>query len=61
MKTDEIPEVNFNVLEPGQIDDAVILSIIMRCREAGFNAYWLRQADDLPMANRREDILIRKP
>ncbi len=61
MKTDEIPEVNFNVLEQGQIDDAIIISIIMHCREAGFDAYWLPQANDLPMANRREDILIRKP
>jgi hypothetical protein len=59
--TEEIPEVEFNALETGKIDDAVILSIIMRARHAGFDAYWLPQADDLPMANRREDILIRRP
>jgi hypothetical protein len=58
---DEIPEVIFNELEAGQIDDATFLSIIMRSRNAGLDAYWLPQADDLPMANRREDILIRKP
>ena len=59
--TDEIPETAFNKLEAGQIDDAVILSVIHRCRYAGFDAYLMPQDDNLPMANRREDILIRKP
>ena len=59
--TDEVPEIAFSTLEEGQIDDAVILSIILRCRLEGFDAYWLSQPDALPMANRREDILIRKP
>ena len=58
---DEIPEVEFNTIEVGKIDDAVILALLLRCRSSGFDAYWLPQADDLPMANRREDILIRKP
>lgn len=58
---DEIPQVQFNELEAGQIDDAVIQSILSRSRNAGFDAYWLPQANELPMANRREDILIRKP
>jgi len=59
--TDEVPAVTFNTLEAGHIDDIVIASLILRCRQAGFDAYWLPQPDDLPMANRREDILIRKP
>jgi len=59
--TQETPIVTFNVLEKEQLDDAVILSIIMRCRQAGFDAYCLPQPADLPMANRREDILIYKP
>ncbi len=59
--SDEAPAVTFNTLEAGQIDDALILSLILRCRHAGFDAYWLSQADELPMANRREDILIRRP
>lgn len=58
---DDIPEVRFNVPEPGHIDDAVMLSLILRCRLAGFDAYWLPQPDGLPMSNRREDILIRRP
>lgn len=59
--TSEIPVVHFNTLEYGQINDAVILSLILRCRETGYDAYWLPQANDLPLANRREDILIIKP
>lgn len=61
MQTDEAPVVAFNGIEPNQIDDAVILSIVMRARNQGFCAYILPQSNDLPMANRREDILIRKP
>ncbi|HEY0006598.1 MAG TPA: hypothetical protein VGB17_17585 [Pyrinomonadaceae bacterium] len=59
--TEETPEVVFNQIERQRIDDAVILSLIMRARNAGFDAYLLPQADALPMANRREDILIRRP
>jgi 2-polyprenyl-3-methyl-5-hydroxy-6-metoxy-1,4-benzoquinol methylase len=58
---DQPPEVAFNTLEPGAIDDAVVLSIVQRCRAAGFHAYAVPQAEDLPMANRREDVLIVHP
>lgn len=61
MQTDEPPTVRFNVLEPEQLDDAVLLSLIMRARAAGFDGYLHAQADDLPLANRREDLLICKP
>lgn len=61
MQTNEEPAVSFNQIEPGQIDDAVILSLLMRARNQGCDAYVLPQRADLPMANRREDILIRKP
>ena len=60
-QTDEVPEVVFNALEMGQIDDSVVLAIVARARMAGFDAYVVPQADDLPMANRREDILIIRP
>ena len=59
--TDDAPPVSFNVLEPAKIDDAVVLSIVSRARSAGFDAYVVPQAADLPMANRREDILITRP
>lgn len=58
---DEMPKVQFNQLERGQIDDSVVLAILARARAQGFHAWLVPQGDDLPMANRREDILIRKP
>jgi hypothetical protein len=61
MQTEEKPQVQFNTLENDQIDDAVLLSLLMRARAAGFDGYLLPQPPDLPMANRREDLLIYKP
>ncbi|HEX5127103.1 MAG TPA: hypothetical protein VFW00_10220, partial [Rhodocyclaceae bacterium] len=58
---DEVPEVHFNHVEPDQIDDAVVLAILARCRNAGFDAYVVPQDAALPMANRREDIVITRP
>jgi hypothetical protein len=59
--TNDAPQVHFNQLEPGQIDDAVVIALVNRCRRAGFDAYVLPQAADLPMANRREDLLVVRP
>lgn len=61
MQTNEVPEVDFRAVETGKIDDAVILGVIMRARAQGCDAYWLPQGASLPMANRREDVLIVKP
>lgn len=47
--------------QPGTIDDALVLSILERARGQGFDAFVVPQSPGLPMANRREDILIRKP
>ena len=58
---DEKPSVAFNTLEAGQMDDSTVLAILMRARAQGFHAWVLPQAPALPMGNRREDILIRKP
>jgi hypothetical protein len=58
---DEKPEVTFNQLELGQMDDSVVLAILARARAQGFHAWVVPQSSALPMANRREDILIRKP
>lgn len=55
------PEVKFNNIERHQIDDTVVFSILNRARLQGFDAYVLPQPADLPMSNRREDILIRRP
>jgi hypothetical protein len=58
---DQPPVVTFNTPEPGAIDDAVVMSVVQRCRAAGFHAYVVPQSEDLPMANRREDVLIVRP
>lgn len=58
---DDDPPVNYNQIEHGQIDDAVVFSILQRARAAGFHAYVLPQPPELPMANRREDIMIVRP
>jgi hypothetical protein len=61
MRTEEAPKVVFNNVERQQIDDSVIFSLLMRARAAGVDAFVVPQHDNLPMANRREDILIKKP
>ncbi|MEA2604704.1 MAG: hypothetical protein QOF89_5696 [Acidobacteriota bacterium] len=59
--TGEVPSVAHNTLEPGRIDDAALLGLVLRARSAGYDAFLLPQTADLPMANRREDLLVRKP
>lgn len=59
--SDETPEVVFNRVEKGKLDDSVLLALLLRCRTAGYDAYILPQGSALPMANRREDILIVRP
>lgn len=58
--TDTVPEVQHLVLEPAQIDDGVVFSILHRYRNFGMETYLLPQNENLPMWNRREDILIQK-
>jgi len=58
--TAEIPAVTHNILEPGHIDDAVLLGLVLRARSAGYDAFLVPQDAGLPMANRREDLLVRK-
>jgi 2-polyprenyl-3-methyl-5-hydroxy-6-metoxy-1,4-benzoquinol methylase len=59
--SDTNPEVAFNQLEPNQIDDTLLLALMSRARSSGFDAYLLPQSYQLPMANRREDLLICRP
>jgi hypothetical protein len=61
LKTQTPPEVRFNTIERHRIDDSVILALLGRARNQGFDAYVLPQDPELSMANRREDILIRRP
>jgi hypothetical protein len=58
---DEDPEVRFNVIDHGEIDDAVAIALLARARAGGFHAWLVPQASALPMANRREDLLVQRP
>ena len=57
---DEDPISLSTETEDGKINDAVILNLIAAFRHQGLDAYVVPQAGDLPMANRREDVLVRK-
>lgn len=57
----EMPQVEFNEIEFNNIDDSVVIAVIQRARAAGFDAYLVPQCENLPMSNRREDILIIRP
>ena len=61
METEQPPVVEPFMLEPGRIDDGVLLGIVMRYRAAGFDTYLLPQGRSLPLQNRREDLLIVRP
>lgn len=61
MQTQDAPLVSTYEIADDLIDDAVVLSVMMRARAAGFHAYVLPQPATLPMANRREDLLITRP
>ena len=53
--------VDWNSITLDKIDDSVVIALILRARAAGFHAYLLPQSENLPLSNRREDILIVKP
>ncbi|MEO1287411.1 MAG: SAM-dependent methyltransferase, partial [Chloroflexota bacterium] len=58
MKTDKPPIVSYDQVEFTKIDDGVLFGLMLRARTQGFDSYLLPQPDSLPMANRREDLLI---
>jgi hypothetical protein len=60
-RTGEVPAVTHNTLAPGSIDDGALLGLVLRARSAGYDAFLVPQGAGLPMANRREDLLVRKP
>ncbi|MDQ3936313.1 MAG: class I SAM-dependent methyltransferase [Actinomycetota bacterium] len=61
MDTDQPPPAHLTNPEPGQIDDAVVLGLAARARDSGFDAYVVPLRPDLPLANRREDLLVTRP
>jgi 2-polyprenyl-3-methyl-5-hydroxy-6-metoxy-1,4-benzoquinol methylase len=59
MATDEDPEPP--PTQPGDIDDGLLMGLVLRARGMGYHSYLMPQASDLPMANRREDLLVVRP
>lgn len=55
------PPVSFNTPVGDEIDDAVLFALAARARAAGLHAWIVPQDPSLPMANRREDLLIARP
>lgn len=54
------PSISPYSLEDRRIDDGVVFGILHRYRTQGFETYLLPLHNKLPLANRREDILIEK-
>lgn len=61
MRTDTPPELPLFAPAGDRIDDAVMLGLIQRARSAGYDAYVLPQPAELPLSNRREDLLVTRP
>jgi 2-polyprenyl-3-methyl-5-hydroxy-6-metoxy-1,4-benzoquinol methylase len=54
-------EIAYDTPAPGKIDDAALIGLMMRAQAAGCDAYLLPQGAGLPMANRRDDLLLTRP
>lgn len=61
MRTTEAPDVPAFAIAEGRIDDGLVFGLLLRARQAGYDAYVLPQPPELPLANRREDVLIVRP
>ena len=60
LNTSEKPSVQSLSFDKGKIDDGILLGLISRYRNFGFETYLLPQPDVLPMSNSRDDVVIRK-
>ena len=58
---DDLPPLPPTTGSHGLIDDAVLQGLISRAHSMGCDAYLVPQPPSLPMANRRDDLLVRKP
>lgn len=56
-----MPDLSSDAPAGLEIDDGAVIALLARMRRAGFHAFVLPQAAGLPMANRREDLLIVRP
>ena len=61
MNTDKDPVVHFNTPCNGKIDDSFLAACVARAQASGCHAYVIPQPEGLPMSNRRDDLVIKKP
>jgi len=61
MQTTERPVVDLTAPTDGHIDDALLMRLMAHARARHFDAYLVPQSAELPMANRREDLLVSRP
>lgn len=54
------PEVNWSQFEAGTLDDSLVIMLMLRYRQMGYETYLVPQNKQLPFSNTREDILVRK-
>lgn len=59
--SDDPPSIENGAVQTLKIDDGVLAGLTARAQSAGCDIYLLPQPDNLPMANRREDLLVVKP
>jgi hypothetical protein len=59
--TDSEPDLIWPALPTPELDDGAVIGLLLRARGAGFHAWLVPQATGLPMANRREDLLLERP
>lgn len=58
---DGAPDPGHGTLRRGEPSDGLVLGLLAHARDAGFHAWVLPQPPELPMANRREDLLFARP
>jgi 2-polyprenyl-3-methyl-5-hydroxy-6-metoxy-1,4-benzoquinol methylase len=61
MQTDAPPDLSWPASPRPELDDGAVVGLLLRARGAGLHAWLVPQASDLPMANRREDLLLERP
>ncbi|MEO9804490.1 MAG: class I SAM-dependent methyltransferase [Reichenbachiella sp.] len=59
-KEDSLPKLDNYTLPYNTMDDGVIYGLLSRARNSGIESYLMPQPQELPMGNRREDILFVK-
>jgi hypothetical protein len=59
--TETTPAIPLFEAATSKIDDAVLAGLVGRAHAAGCDAYVVPQSPELPMANRRDDLVLIKP